>query len=391
MSAFSETALETKLTELNPSQQSIQTLSLWLIHHRKHAKKIVATWKKLLVQIPQPKKLTFLYLANDVIQNSKKKGPEFSMEFEGVLPYAFHNVLKDADEKTRGSCLRLLTIWEERGVYSAGFIQAIKQTKDSSGGAGVDRGGVADSAAGAGGAKGRNEIVPILKKSRPADNNSSDENQNKKQPRKAKAPKSKGRSPEPDDDELKEKKKRKSKSSTSATEFPLDILRKDLEQDGKPEEEVKPPEPIDLVNALLELEASASNDEAIRAKIASYPPSIADVSLLKNLQNKSEGEKLKKQVDEASLLLAEYNGRLMAELEERKEVAQMLAAFMKQQLDKVAQAEKRLEDFKAKMEKVIKVRKELQSHIQNLPDLNLLPDVTTGGLAPLPSAEKLFN
>ena len=48
-------------------------------------------------------------------------------------------------------------------------------------------------------------------------------------------------------------------------------------------------------------------------------------------------------MDEASLLLAEYNGRLMAELEERKEVAQMLAAFMKQQLDKVAQAEKRLE------------------------------------------------
>jgi len=163
-----------------------------------------------------------------------------------------------------------------------------------------------------------------------------------------------------------------------------------LEQDGKPEEEVKPPEPVDLVNALLELETSASNDEAIRAKIASYPPSIADVSLLKNLQNKSEGEKLKKQVDEASLLLAEYNGRLMAELEERKEVAQMLAAFMKQQLDKVAEAEKRLEEFKAKKEKVIKVRKELQSHIQNLPDLNLLPDVT-GGLAPLPSAEKLFN
>ena len=43
------------------------------------------------------------------------------------------------------------------------------------------------------------------------------------------------------------------------------------------------------------------------------------------------------------MLLAEYNGRLMAELEERKEVAQMLAAFMKQQLDKVAEAEKRLE------------------------------------------------
>jgi len=304
----------------------------------------------------QPKKLTFLYLANDVIQNSKKKGPEFSQEFEGVLPYAFHHVLKDADEKTRGSCMRLLTIWQERGVYDAGFIQAIKQTKskDSSS---------SSAASGGGGAKAK------ISKSRP-------------------------KSPDPEEEEQKEKKRKKgSKSSSSAptaTEFPLDILRKDLEQDGKPEEEVKAPEPVDLVNALLELETSASNDEAIRAKIASYPPSIADVSLLKNLQNKSEGEKLKKQVDEASLLLAEYNGRLMAELEERKEVAQMLAAFMKQQLDKVAEAEKRLEEFKAKKEKVIKVRKELQSHIQNLPDLNLLPDVT-GGLAPLPSAEKLFN
>jgi len=390
MSAFSDTALETKLTDLNPSQQSIQTLSLWLIHHRKHAKKIVATWKKLLVQVAQPRKLTFLYLANDVIQNSKKKGPEFSQEFEGVLPYAFHHVLKDADEKTRGSCIRLLNIWQERGVYDAGFIQAMKQTKDTGGSAGSGGGGGgAGAVVAGGGAKGRNDIVPILKNSRPADNKISSENE--KNSRKAKALKSKAKSPDPDEEETKEKKRpRKSKTAPNTTEFPLDILRKDLEQDGKSEEEVKPPEPVDLVNALIELENSASNDEAIRAKIASYPPSIADVSLLKNLQNKSEGEKLKKQVDEASLLLAEYNGRLMAELEERKEVAQMLAAFMKQQLDKVAQAEKRLEDFKAKMEKVIKVRKELQSHIQNLPDLNLLPDVT-GGLAPLPSAEKLFN
>ena len=37
----------------------------------------------LPVAVAQPRKLTFLYLANDVIQNSKKKGPEFSQEFEG--------------------------------------------------------------------------------------------------------------------------------------------------------------------------------------------------------------------------------------------------------------------------------------------------------------------
>ena len=36
MSGFSEPTLVKKLTELNSSAQSIQQLSLWLIHHRKH-------------------------------------------------------------------------------------------------------------------------------------------------------------------------------------------------------------------------------------------------------------------------------------------------------------------------------------------------------------------
>lgn len=48
MSAFTEVALVKKLNELNSSQQSIQTLSLWLIHHRKHHGNIVKTWYKEL-------------------------------------------------------------------------------------------------------------------------------------------------------------------------------------------------------------------------------------------------------------------------------------------------------------------------------------------------------
>lgn len=40
------------------------------------------------------RKLTFLYLANDVIQNSKKKGPEFTKDFEGVLVDAYSHVAR---------------------------------------------------------------------------------------------------------------------------------------------------------------------------------------------------------------------------------------------------------------------------------------------------------
>jgi regulator of Ty1 transposition protein 103 len=35
------------------------------------------------------KKLTLLYLGNDVLQNSKKKGSEFNAEFKLMLPSVF--------------------------------------------------------------------------------------------------------------------------------------------------------------------------------------------------------------------------------------------------------------------------------------------------------------
>jgi regulator of Ty1 transposition protein 103 len=48
MSSFSDSNLAKKLNELNGTQQSIQTLSLWLIHHRKHSKTIVQVWLREL-------------------------------------------------------------------------------------------------------------------------------------------------------------------------------------------------------------------------------------------------------------------------------------------------------------------------------------------------------
>ena len=39
-----------------------------------------------------------MYLANDVIQNSRKKGPEFSKEFLTVLLKAFEHISKYDNE-----------------------------------------------------------------------------------------------------------------------------------------------------------------------------------------------------------------------------------------------------------------------------------------------------
>lgn len=46
MSSFSETNLVKKLENVTSSQESIQSLSLWVIHYQKHYKKIVEQWLK---------------------------------------------------------------------------------------------------------------------------------------------------------------------------------------------------------------------------------------------------------------------------------------------------------------------------------------------------------
>lgn len=50
MALFNEDSLKKKLSDLNMSQQSIQTTSLWLIHHKKHATSVVNVWVKELIK-----------------------------------------------------------------------------------------------------------------------------------------------------------------------------------------------------------------------------------------------------------------------------------------------------------------------------------------------------
>lgn len=64
---------------------------------------------------------------------------------------------------------------------------------------------------------------------------------------------------------------------------------------------------------------------------------------------------------------------------------------MKRLLNK-AQANIRLfspQEYNIKLQKIYAVKTEVKSHIENLPDVSRLPDVS-GGLAPLPSAGDLF-
>ncbi|XP_068660808.1 uncharacterized protein [Aristolochia californica] len=116
---FNGQILAEKLSKLNNSQQSIETLSHWCIFHRKKARQVVETWEKLFNSCQKEQCVPFLYLANDILQNSRRKGSEFVNEFWKVLPKVLKDVVENGDEQGKSVVARLVDIWEERKVFGS--------------------------------------------------------------------------------------------------------------------------------------------------------------------------------------------------------------------------------------------------------------------------------
>ncbi|KAH7283531.1 hypothetical protein KP509_34G011700 [Ceratopteris richardii] len=118
-SAFNSQILAEKLKKLNNSQQSIETLSHWCIFHRKKARLVVETWDKQFRELSKEQQVPFLYLANDILQNSRRRGGEFVTEFWKILPGALKDVLQKGDDRVHNVVFRLVDIWDDRKVFGS--------------------------------------------------------------------------------------------------------------------------------------------------------------------------------------------------------------------------------------------------------------------------------
>ncbi|XP_027204389.2 uncharacterized protein LOC113798100 [Dermatophagoides pteronyssinus] len=125
MSSFSEANLVKKLETVTSSQESVQSLSLWVLHYQKHYKKIVDQWLKYYTKEKSDRQLVLFYLANDIVQNAKKKNLSHYLS-------EFMNALREAckvtnDEKIINVIHRILNIWQERSVYNKEFINELRE------------------------------------------------------------------------------------------------------------------------------------------------------------------------------------------------------------------------------------------------------------------------
>ncbi|URE38886.1 hypothetical protein MUK42_37640, partial [Musa troglodytarum] len=84
-------------------------LSHWCIFHRNKAKQVVETWQRQFYCAPRDQRICFLYLANDILQNSRRKGLEFINEFWKVLPGALNDVFNNGGEFGRNTVIRLVS------------------------------------------------------------------------------------------------------------------------------------------------------------------------------------------------------------------------------------------------------------------------------------------
>lgn len=188
--------------------------------------------------LAQPnRKLVFMYLANDVIQNSKKKGPEFGESFKDVLAKGFKDVSQRCaeDERTFKSLDRILKIWDERGVYESEKIKEFMKNLSS-------------------------KLSVKEKSSSSAANNKKDESSMRKR-----------KSEEPSTSATNGSDKKKPK-------VPTPSKAKVVEVNGEKHVTLSPqipvgdpPEPEDLIKMLQDLEEAASSDAVTRERITRLP------------------------------------------------------------------------------------------------------------------------
>ncbi|OQV20675.1 putative Regulation of nuclear pre-mRNA domain-containing protein 1B [Hypsibius exemplaris] len=360
MSAFSEQAFKAKLKDLNNTQASIQTISLWAGHHRKQYARIVAIWMEELREAREAgRKLTLLYFANDVVQNMRKKALEFLAEFQTVLLEAFINASKQArvegEEKVVKSLGRLAQVWRDRTIFEEAFILKLEQILVEQPAAIIST----PKPAAMGKPAAYTATVPVtmaISHTPPP--------------------------PEPQPDSKRIKIDVADFQAYTKANQDKQVGKGKLEptSDDEDYEEIAPyvngtnssesPKLETLLRLVQKLQSAPSANGTIRSKIAELPGVITDPAAIDRISDPTEIERLVKVAREGLQVVMEYNKELNQELLDRQAVAAELArqlAFHRKIID---EKEHLREELAQQISERRAFRDKLAIHTDSLPDLN---------------------
>nr|POF07028.1 upf0400 protein [Quercus suber] len=123
---YSDDAVTSKLSSLNETQDSIVANAQWIMFHRRHADRTAALWMQKLQESPLPRRLVLIYLANEVVQQSRARGKQdFLLAFEPLIADATGVAYKGASQDAQGKLRRVTEVWRQRGIFDRRILDQV--------------------------------------------------------------------------------------------------------------------------------------------------------------------------------------------------------------------------------------------------------------------------
>ncbi|KIW24469.1 uncharacterized protein PV07_10180 [Cladophialophora immunda] len=129
--SYSDEALKAKLSTLNETQDSIVSVSQWIMFHKRHADRIANYWLTRLRDSPPAKRLNFIYLVNDIVQNARaRKRSEFPDAFSPLMAEAIQTAYRSSPPEIQSKIRRVVEVWRTRNVFEVPILDAIDARVD---------------------------------------------------------------------------------------------------------------------------------------------------------------------------------------------------------------------------------------------------------------------
>lgn len=127
MAAYDRDIVNSKLSTLNDSQESIVTVAQWIMFHRRQAQQTAELWLQRLRDTQLHKRLTLIYLVNEVVQQTKARNKkEFVEAFEGIIIESLELSYKGASTEVQQKLKRVVDVWRHRSVFSRQTVQGLE-------------------------------------------------------------------------------------------------------------------------------------------------------------------------------------------------------------------------------------------------------------------------
>ena len=99
--------------------------------HRRNANRTVTLWFNRLKDSGSNKRLNLIYLANEVVQQSKaRQRDEFPIAFSPIIAEATAVAYKGATNEVQNKLRRVIEVWRQRQIFEPSIQEAIEARID---------------------------------------------------------------------------------------------------------------------------------------------------------------------------------------------------------------------------------------------------------------------